>query len=143
MPEIAYRSILVPVFGSKLDDDIVATAGRLAAAEAEADGEGEARLAPAYVVEVPLADPIDAELPPELEEAARAALQRAREVAEEYEDVAVSTETVRARRVGAGIGAAKPAEIGAATEFVLKKAPCRVLLTAPPEDAQAPRTSAI
>ena len=32
-----------------------------------------------------------------------------------------------------GIGAAKPAEIGAATEYVLKKAPCRVLLTAPPE----------
>ena len=27
-----------------------------------------------------------------------------------------------------GIGAAKPAEIGAATEYVLKKAPCRVLL---------------
>ena len=32
-----------------------------------------------------------------------------------------------------GIGAAKPEEIGAATEYVLKKAPCRVLLTAPPE----------
>ena len=32
-----------------------------------------------------------------------------------------------------GIGAAKPAEIGAATEYVLMKAPCRVLLTAPPE----------
>ena len=30
-----------------------------------------------------------------------------------------------------GIGAAKPAEIGAATEYVLKKAPCRVLLTRP------------
>jgi APA family basic amino acid/polyamine antiporter len=166
VPEIAYRSILVPVFGSKLDDDIVATAGRLAAAEAEADGGGEARLALAYVVEVPLAEPIDAELPREREEAARAALQRAREVAEEYEDVTVSTETVRARKVGAGIveaarrndaeaiviggeppsrirggatlggiGASKPAEIGAATEYVLKKAPCQVLLTAPPEDA--------
>ena len=32
-----------------------------------------------------------------------------------------------------GIGASKPDEIGAATEYVLKKAPCRVLLTAPPE----------
>jgi APA family basic amino acid/polyamine antiporter len=32
-----------------------------------------------------------------------------------------------------GIGGAKPDEIGAATEYVLKKAPCRVLLTAPPE----------
>ena len=36
-----------------------------------------------------------------------------------------------------GIGAAKPAEIGAATEYVLKKAPCRVLLTAPPEPESA------
>jgi APA family basic amino acid/polyamine antiporter len=166
VPEIAYRSILVPVFGTELDDDIVATAGRLAAAERRgADGEGEeARLALAYVVEVPLTEPLDAALPPQREEAARAALQRAREVAEEYEDVAVSTETVRARKVGAGIvdaarrsgaeaiviggepptkirggatlggvGAAKPEEIGAATEYVLKKAPCQVLLTAPPE----------
>jgi hypothetical protein len=37
-----------------------------------------------------------------------------------------------------GIGAAKPEEIGAATEYVLKKAPCRVLLTAPPEAAPEP-----
>ncbi len=166
VPEIAYRSLLVPVFGTELDDDIVATAGRLAAAERRgADGEeDEARLALAYVVEVPLTEPLDAALPPQREEAARAALQRAREVAEEYEDVAVSTETVRARKVGAGIveaarrsaaeaiviggepptkirggatmggvGAAKPAEIGAATQYVLKKAPCQVLLTAPPE----------
>jgi APA family basic amino acid/polyamine antiporter len=166
VPEISYRSILVPVFGTKLDDDIVSTAGRLAAAaQAEVDGdEGDAHLALVYVVEVPLSVPLDAELPPGREEEARAALQRATEVAEEYEDVAVSSETVRARQVGAGIveaarrgeaeaiviggeppsrirggatlggiGAAKPAEIGAATEYVLKKAPCQVLLTAPPE----------
>jgi APA family basic amino acid/polyamine antiporter len=167
VPEISYRSILVPIFGTELDDDIVATAGRLAAAEAESDGGDEgARLTLAYVVEVPLALPLDAELPPDREEEARVALKRAREVAEEYEDVAVSTETIRARKVGAGIveaaresdaeaiviggeppsrirggarlggvGAAKPEEIGAATEYVLKKAPCQVLLTAPPEGA--------
>ena len=40
-----------------------------------------------------------------------------------------------------GIGAAKPAEIGAATEYVLKKAPCRVLLTAPPEAPLSRRPS--
>ena len=105
----------------------------------------------------------------EREEEARRALGRAREVGEEYEDVGVSTEVIRARKVGAGIleaarrsgaeaiviggeppskirggakiggiGAAKPAEIGAATEYVLKKAPCRVLLTAPPEAAPEP-----
>ncbi len=164
--EVAYRNILVPVFGTALDDDIVATAGRLAAAEQEAaDGAADAsRLDLVYVIDVPLTLPLDAELPPAREEEARRALGRAREVAEEYEDVEVGAEVVRARQVGAGIvataqrsgaeaiviggeqpskirggavfggiGAAKPAEVGSATEYVLKKAPCRVLLTAPPE----------
>ena len=31
MPKLEYGTILVPVFGTKLDDDIVGTAGRLAA----------------------------------------------------------------------------------------------------------------
>jgi APA family basic amino acid/polyamine antiporter len=171
VPEVAFRNILVPIFGTKLDDDIVATAGRLAAAEQEeAGGElDDARLDLVYVLEVPLTLPLDAELPPELEEGALRALERAREVAEEYEDVEVSVEVIRARDVGAGIveaarrsgaeaivvggeppskirggatlggiGAARPAEIGAATEYVLKKAPCRVLLTAPPETLAEP-----
>ncbi len=167
VPEVAFRNILVPVFGTKLDDDIVATAGRLAAAEQE-DGslDEETRLDLVYVIEVPLTLPLSAQLPPEVEAEAWRALQRASDVGEEYEDVHVSPEIVRARGVGAGIvetarrrgseaiviggeppskikggatlggiGAAKPAEIGAATEYVLKKAPCRVLLTAPPEAA--------
>jgi APA family basic amino acid/polyamine antiporter len=165
MPVVEFRNILVPVFGTKFDDDIVATAGRLAAAETEgADGAGDSRLEVVYVIEVPLTLPLDAKLPSEREDEARRALDRAREVGEEYEDVEVGTEVIRARKVGAGIleaarrsgaeaiviggeppsrirggatiggiGAAKPAEIGAATEYVLKKAPCRVLLTAPPE----------
>ena len=165
-PEVAFRDILVPVFGTALDDDIVATAGRLAAAEGEeVDAESnESRLDIVYVVEVPLTLPLDAELPPEREEEAQRVLARAKQVGEEYEDVTVSAEVVRARNAGAGIveaarrsgaeaivvggeaptkirggamlggiGAAKPAEIGAATEYVLKKSPCRVLLTAPPE----------
>jgi basic amino acid/polyamine antiporter, APA family len=165
VPEIEFSNILVPVFGTRFDDDIVATAGRLAAADADAaKGDAESRLDLVYVIEVPLTLPLDAKLPKEREEQARRALARAREVGEEYEDVAVTTVVVRARKVGAGIleaarrgnpeaiviggepptkirggatiggiGAAKPAEIGAATEYVLKKAPCRVLLTAPPE----------
>jgi APA family basic amino acid/polyamine antiporter len=170
VPEVAFRRILVPVFGSRLDDDIVSTAGRLAAAEQEASdgGDGDARLDLVYVVEVPLTEALDAELPAEREEEARRALERAREVGEEYEDVAVGVELVRARDIGAGIvdaarrsgaeaivvggepptkvrggatlgaiGAAKPEEIGAATQYVLKKAPCRVLLTAPPETESA------
>ncbi|MBW8059467.1 MAG: amino acid permease [Solirubrobacterales bacterium] len=171
VPEVEYRNILVPVFGTKLDDDIVATAGRLAAAEQEeTDGESDdSRLDLVYVIEVPLTLSLDAELPPEREQEARRALERAREVGEEYEDVKVTADVIRARDVGAGIveaarrsgaeaivvgaepptkirggatlggiGAAKPAEIGAATEYVLKRAPCRVLLTAPPETPAEP-----
>jgi APA family basic amino acid/polyamine antiporter len=169
VPELAYRKILVPIFGSRLDDDIVSTAGRLAAPEPGSRGgeDGEARLDVIYVVEVPLTLPLDAPLPPDQAEEARRALERASEIGDEYEDVEISSELIRARDVGAGIvsaarerdveaivigaepptkikggarfggiGAAKPAEIGAATEYVLKKAPCRVLLTAPPEAVQ-------
>jgi APA family basic amino acid/polyamine antiporter len=165
VPEVEFRNILVPVFGTKFDDDIVATAGRLAAAEhEESEGDEDPHLDVVYVIEVPLTLPLDAKLPQEREDEAQRALARAREVGEEYEDVEVTTEVIRARKVGAGIleaarrsgaeaiviggelptkirggakiggvGGAKPAEIGAATEYVLKKAPCRVLLTAPPE----------
>jgi APA family basic amino acid/polyamine antiporter len=45
---------------------------------------------------------------------------------------------IRGGAVLGGIGTARPDEVGAATEDVLKKAPCRVLLTAPPESARAP-----
>ena len=171
VPEIEYKRILVPVFGTELDDDIIGTAGRLAAAEEDTDDEKPgARLDVIYVVEVPLTSPLDAKLPPEKEEKAREALRRAKEVGEEYESVDVHTELVPARSVGGGIvemarrtgaeaivmggepptrirggavlggiGAARPDEVGAATEYVLKKAPSRVLLTAPPEASDAHR----
>jgi len=162
MPDVEYGNILVPVFGTDLDDDIVSTAGRLAAATGNGGGEGT-RLEVIHVIEVPLTLPLDAELPPEQEADAQRVIERAREVGEEYENVRVTARVSRARDVGAGIveaarqsgaeaiivggepptkirggatlggiGAAKPAEIGAATEYVLKKAPCKVLLTAPP-----------
>jgi APA family basic amino acid/polyamine antiporter len=168
VPEVEYRNILVPVFGTRFDDDIVGTAGRLAAAEEQRKGQPNPRLDVIFVIEVPLTLPLDAKLPPEREREAQQALARAREVGEEYEDVEVTTDVIRARKVGAGIveaareldaeaiviggeeptkirgggliggiGAAKPAEIGAATEYVLKKAPCRVLLTAPAETSDA------
>ena len=98
--EISYRNILVPVFGTELDDDIVSTAGRLAAATAEESdgaGDGDPRLDLVYVIEVPLTRPLDADLPAEREEQARRALERAREVGEEYENFKVVTELLRAR----------------------------------------------
>jgi basic amino acid/polyamine antiporter, APA family len=161
--EVEYSTILVPVFGTELDDDIVSTAGRLADAEVE-EGEQAPRLDVVYVAELPLTVPLDSPLPKAIQEQGDRALERAREVGDEYENVEVSTSLVRARSTGSGIidearekgaevivmggepptrirggailggiGGARPDEIGEVTEYVLKKAPCRVLLTAPPE----------
>jgi len=161
--DVEYASILVPVFGTKLDDDIIATAGRLAESEDE-DGDGVGTtMSIVYVVEVPLSLPLNAPLPREKAEQARKVLGRAEDVGGEYASVDVKTEVVPARSVGegilrrareldvemivmggeppsrikggaiyGGIGAPRPAEVGEGTQYVLKKAPCRVLLTAPP-----------
>jgi APA family basic amino acid/polyamine antiporter len=162
--EAEYGEILVPVFGTKLDDDIVGTAGRLADA-ADEPGEMRPKLEVIYVVDLPLTVPIDSPPPKERMEIANRALERALDVGEEYDTVDVNISVVRARNVGAGIvaaarernvemivmgaepptkilggailggiGGTRPAEIGPVTEYVLKKAPCRVLVTAPAGD---------
>jgi APA family basic amino acid/polyamine antiporter len=164
VPEAEYGDILVPVFGTKLDDDIVGTAGRLALG-ADAGERGAPKLEVIYVVDVPLTVPLDSPPPPERAELANAALARAQEVGEEYETVEVHPSVVRARTVGGGIvqaardrevevivmggepptrirggavlggiGGSRPAEVGPVTEYVLRRAPCRVLVTAPPSD---------
>jgi APA family basic amino acid/polyamine antiporter len=160
-----YGSILVPVFGIPLDDDIVQTAGRLAAAESADEGAG-ATIEAIWVFEVPLSLPLDARLPDAQLKLARAALARAKAVGEEYDGVAVATATIRARRAGAaivaeaqrrgvelivlaaeepsrirggarlgGVGAPLDNFVGEATKHVVRKAPCRVILTAPPGPA--------
>ncbi len=171
---VEYGSILVPILGTPLDDDIVQTAGRLAAAENPDDPEGGATIEAIWVFEVPLSLPLDARLPDTQLKRARAALARAKLVGEEYEGVEVATATVRARRAGEGIvaeagrrgvelivmAAEEPSRIrggarlggiggpldnfvGDATKFVVRKAPCRVLLTAPAsEDAGIERSPA-
>jgi basic amino acid/polyamine antiporter, APA family len=163
--EAEYGSILVPLMGSPLDDDIIQTAGRLASEERTdltPDGEG-ATIEALWVFEVPMALPIDARLPEAQLEAARAALRRAKAVGEEYTGVEVATATVRARRAGQAIveearrrgveaivlaaeeptrvrggallggrGGPRDQFVGDVTRYVVTKAPCRVILTAPP-----------
>ncbi len=168
--EAQYGSILVPIFGTPLDDDIVQTAGRLATEEADDDVlEGAtATIEALWVFEVPMALPIDARLPEAQLERARAALRRAKAVGEEYEGVEVATATVRARRAGQAIveearrrgvelivlAAEEPSRIrggavlggrtglenfvGDVTKYVVNKAPCRVILTAPPAPESRP-----
>lgn len=84
---IDFHNIVVPIFGTKLDDDIVGAAGRLAAEEVADSGEGGARLTVLYLIEVPLSTDLNGELDPAIEEKAIIASERAREIADEYEDV--------------------------------------------------------
>jgi APA family basic amino acid/polyamine antiporter len=162
--ELEYGSILVPLFGTPLDDDIIQTAGRLAGHEHDDfDSEEGATIEALWVFEVPMALPLDARLPEAQLQRAREALRRAKAVGEEYEGVEVATATVRARRAGQAIVdearrrgveavvlAAEPPSrirggallggrggpmdnfVGDVTKYVVAKAPCQVILTAPP-----------
>jgi APA family basic amino acid/polyamine antiporter len=101
--EAEYGSILVPIRGLPLDDDIVQTAGRLAAEENDDLGEGGAVIEALWIFEVPMALPLDARVPEDELKRARRALARAKAVGEEYEGVEVATAVVRARRAGEAI----------------------------------------
>jgi APA family basic amino acid/polyamine antiporter len=164
-----YGSILVPVFGEQLDDDIVGTAGRLAADRAD-EGEGGAVLEALYVFEIPLSLPIDARVSDDRVKEAKRVLARAKEVGEEYEGVEVATAMVRGRTAGQAIvaearrrgveaivlaaeqptrvrggailggrGRARDRFVGETTRYVVEKAPCNVILTAPPPGEEGTR----
>jgi APA family basic amino acid/polyamine antiporter len=164
-----YGSILVPVFGEALDDDIVGTAGRLAAEHAD-ESDGGAVLEALYVFEIPMSLPIDARVPEERVKDAKRVLARAKEVGEEYEGVEVATAMVRGRTAGQAIvsearrrgveaivlGAEEPTRVrggvilggrgrvrdrfvGDTTRYVIEKAPCTVILTAPPAGEEGTR----
>jgi APA family basic amino acid/polyamine antiporter len=167
--EAEYASILVPVFGDQIDDDIVGTAGRLAADHAE-EGEGGAVLEALYVFEIPMSLPIDARVPEDRVHEAKRVLARAKDVGEEYDGVEVATAMVRGRSAGQAIvsearrrgveaivlGAEEPTRtkgggklggrgrasdrfVGETTRYVVEKAPCKVILTAAPADGAAIR----
>jgi basic amino acid/polyamine antiporter, APA family len=165
--EPEFGSILVPISGSPLDDDIVQTAGRLAGETRDDVIEEGAVIEAIWVFEMPLSLPLDAPLPDAQIKRAREALARAKAVGEEYEGVEVATAMVRARRAGQAIvgearrrgveaivlaaeepsrvrggallGGVGPMEnyVGEVTKYVINKAPCRVILTAPPADWQS------
>ena len=166
--EVEYGSILVPLLGTPLDDDIVQTAGRLAAARREDEDVEGAVIEALWVFQIPMSLPLDAALPEHQLQEGRRALARAKAVGEEYEGVEVATATVRARRIGeavvdearrrgveAIVMAAEPPSrirggallggrggpldnyIGDVTRHVVDKAPCLVILTAPPAEGPA------
>jgi APA family basic amino acid/polyamine antiporter len=160
-----FGSILVPILGGPLDDDIVQTAGRLAGDTSDDVNPTGAMIEAIWIFQMPLSLPLDGAVPDEQVRRAREALARAKAVGEEYEGVQVATAIVRARRLGEGIvtearrrgveaivlaaeepsrvrggalfgGVSGPLEnyVGEITKYVIRKAPCRVILTAPPAD---------
>jgi basic amino acid/polyamine antiporter, APA family len=158
--EAAFGSILVPVFGNPTDTDLLQTAGRLAGDHQDDVEEEGATIEAIYVIPVPVTLSLDAPLPPAQIQAGREALKRAKILGEQYKGVEVATALVRSRRVGHGIvqeakrrgveaivlaaelpGAGRPPKkgadfFGAVNRYVIDKAPCRVILTAPANDQQ-------
>jgi APA family basic amino acid/polyamine antiporter len=158
-----YGSILVPLFGTDLDDDIVQTAALLVSSEQTDEAAIDtATIEAIWVFVIPMSLPLDASLPDAQVKHARQVLARAKAVGEEYTGVQVATAIVRTRRAGYAIvdearrrgveaivlGAEEPSLIrggarlggrggplegfvGDVTKYVVSKAPCRVIVTAP------------
>jgi APA family basic amino acid/polyamine antiporter len=158
-----YGSILVPLFGTRLDEDIVQTAALLVSGEQTDEAAIDAATIEAvWIFVIPMSLPLDARLPEAQVKEARQALARAKAVGEEYTGVQVATATVRTRRAGYAIvdeakrrgveaivlGAEEPSMIrggarlggrggplenfvGDVTKYVISKAQCRVIVTAP------------
>ncbi len=143
LPETEFSSILVPMKLGLIGEEMVATAVKLAQ---ESGAEVEAL----HVIRIPLDRPLDAELEAE-EERAVASLAEAQLLGADH-GVQVRGETVRARSIGEAIVTEAKRRgtdlivVGSAprwrrqsrffsptVEYVLRKAPCEVLVVAFPE----------
>ncbi len=102
--EREYGSILVPLFGTALDDDIVQTAALLVSGEPTDEAAIDtATIEALWVFVMPMSLPLDARLPEGQVKHARQVLARAKAIGEEYTGVHVATATVRTRRAGYAI----------------------------------------
>jgi len=140
---LEYRNVLVPIVERHESEEAIDLACRLAT-------ERGASIICLTVLELPLQLPLDAELPPELEERANDLLDEARAIGDAY-GVNVVGRIVRARRAGSAIveeATRRHSEIivmgsprrkmrrrtgrifGDTVDYVLKNAPCRVLVAA-------------
>jgi APA family basic amino acid/polyamine antiporter len=145
---LEYRNVLVPIVDRHESEAAVDLACRLAT-------ERGASIVPLTVIEVPLELPLDAELPPGLEDKANDLLDEARAIGDAY-GVDVIPRLVRARRPGPAIveeAGRRHSEIivmgaprrdvrkrsgrvfGDTVDYVLKNAPCRVMVAAAPKAA--------
>jgi basic amino acid/polyamine antiporter, APA family len=143
LTEAQYSSILVPLKLGPIGEEMVATAVKLAQ-------ESGASVWALHVIRVPMDRPLDDEIPDEDENAA-AALSEAQMLGADHR-VEVKGKTVRARSIGEAI-VGQAEELGVdlivvgsapkwrrqsrffspTVEYVLKKAPCEVLVVAFPQ----------
>ena len=146
--DVAYTNILVPVVATESSEEMMATAGKLAA-------DRGVTIHAITVVEVPVELPLDAGMPRE-ERGAGQLLAHARQIAEEY-GATVETTVVHGRQAGRAIvdearrvkaevimmGVARKRRLGEhifgrTVDYVLRHAPCRVVIAS---DAAAPDTT--
>jgi APA family basic amino acid/polyamine antiporter len=146
---LQYRRLLVPIVTGQPSDDALDVACSLAS-------ERGARILALNVLEVPLDTPLNAELP-WLEAAANAELDEAVAIGDSY-GVDVQDRLVRARSAGPAIvdeaerrgteiivigsprkalTSAQRAVFGRTVDYVLRHAPCRVMVTASPDEEAA------
>ncbi|MBA3244074.1 MAG: amino acid permease [Actinobacteria bacterium] len=142
---LEYRRLLVPILPGQASDEALDVAASLAA-------ERGAQIAAITVLEVPLDQPLDVSLDAE-EVLANRELDEARAIGDSY-GVTVIPRLVRERSAGEAIvaeaarrgtelivigalrkevGRRKRAAFGATVDYVLKNAPCRVMVTASTE----------
>jgi APA family basic amino acid/polyamine antiporter len=140
--EVEYRSILMPIASGRVDDEMTATALKLAA-------ESHTNLVVIYPIEVPLSQPISSPMEAETAEAERE-LKEAAALGREY-GVRVITRIVRTRNIGEAIveeadrrgseiiviGAGLRMKsgqrmLGPRIDYVLRHAKCRVMVGALP-----------
>jgi APA family basic amino acid/polyamine antiporter len=140
---LEYRNVLVPVIEQHESEEAIDLACRLAT-------ERGASIVAMTVIEVPLQLPLDADLPERAEERAHDLLDEARAIGDAYGGDVIGR-IVRARRAGRAIvdeADRRNSEIivmgaprrdarrrharifGDTVDFVLKNAPCRVLVAA-------------
>ncbi len=136
------KKVLVPVSGNTADEEAIRLACRLAK-------KGGGKIFVTYVIQVERSLPLDAEIRPEIERAEKA-LDQAEVMAEE-EGCSVETDLLQSREVGPAvvdeaiergvdliaIGAAYEKKfgefnLGETIPYVLKNAPCRVLVCREP-----------
>ena len=142
--DIDYDNILVPIVGSRITDEMMVLACQLAA-------EKDSGIDAIYVIEVPIALPLEAPLPHEREQA-KTVLAAAQLISEQFK-VKLTPHIITARSVGKAIveeaekrrseviilGSVRKRRvgdrlIGKTAEYVMRNAPCEVMVNLVPRD---------